>query len=147
LTDHLSGSGRTVKYHLKHGRPVMEIQLATRCFPTEDRDKVVASITKLFPDAIVTGEDPIVGLSHSIDQFADQLRKQRIRDAARAVLRRGTKGDETRFILNKQVASIGKVSFSEMHHPLGDIEVTIVSDEIEALIDSIAPDTRKGGVP
>jgi predicted RNA binding protein with dsRBD fold (UPF0201 family) len=125
----------------------MEIQLATRCFPTEDRDRVVASITKLFPDAIVSGENHVIGLSHSLDQFADQLRKQRIRDAARAVMRRGMKGDGTTFVLNKQVASIGKVSFSQEHHPLGDIEVTIVSDEIEALIDSIAPDTRKGGVP
>jgi len=126
---------------------VIEIQLATRCFPTEDRDRVVASITKLFPDAIVTGEDPVIGLSHSTDQFADQLRKQRIRDAARAVMRRGMRGGEIKFTLNKQVASIGKVSFSQERHPLGDIDVTIVSDKVEALIDSIAPDTRKGGVP
>ena len=126
---------------------MIEIQLATRCFPTEDRDRVVASITKLFPDAIVTGEDPVIGLSHSTDQFADQLRKQRIRDAARAVMRRGMRGGEIKFTLNKQVASIGKVSFSQEHHPLGDIDVTIVSDRVEALIDSIAPDTRKGGVP
>ena len=126
---------------------MIEIQLATRCFPTEDRDRVVASITKLFPDAIVTGEDPVIGLSHSTDQFADQLRKQRIRDAARAVMRRGMRGGEIKFTLNKQVASIGKVSFSQERHPLGDIDVTIVSDKVEALIDSIAPDTRKGGVP
>jgi predicted RNA binding protein with dsRBD fold (UPF0201 family) len=43
------------------------------------------------------------------------------------------------------VAAIGKISFSEESHALGDIEVTIESEDIEALIDSIAPNTRMEG--
>ena len=55
-------------------------------------------------------------------------------------------GDSTKFMLNKQVAAVGKVSFSEETHALGDLEVIITSDDIEALIDSIAPNTKAGRV-
>ena len=60
-------------------------------------------------------------------------------------MRRGIKGNSTSFRLNKQVAAIGKISFSEESHALGDIEVIIESEDIEALIDSIAPNTRMEG--
>lgn len=121
---------------------MVEIRLSARCFPTENMEKIVEAIIRLFPDAEVDGNDPIVAQSASVDAFGDALRRYRIRDAARAVMRRGLKGDSTSFMLNKQVAAVGKVSFSEEKHPLGDIEVTIVSDNIDELIDSIAPNTR-----
>jgi predicted RNA binding protein with dsRBD fold (UPF0201 family) len=125
---------------------MVEIRLTAKCFPTEDRDKVVGAITKLFPDAEITGDDPIVARSTSIDAFGELLRRYRIRDAARAVMRRGLRRGSISFMLNKQVAAVGKVSFSEENHPLGDLEVTIVSDDINGLIDSIAPNTRCDGM-
>jgi len=121
---------------------MVEIRLSARCFPTENREKIVEAIIRLFPDADVDGDDPIVARSASVDAFGDALRRYRIRDAARAVMRRGRKGNSTSFILNKQVFAVGKVSFSEENHPLGDIEVAIVSDNIDELIDTIAPNTR-----
>jgi predicted RNA binding protein with dsRBD fold (UPF0201 family) len=125
---------------------MVEIRLTAKCFPTEDRDKVVGAITKLFPDAEITGDDPIVARSTSIDAFGELLKRYRIRDAARAVMRRGLSRGSISFMLNKQVAAVGKVSFSEENHPLGDLEVTIVSDDINGLIDSIAPNTRCDGM-
>ena len=121
---------------------MVEIRLSARCFPTENREKIVEAIIRLFPDAEVDGDDPIVARSASVDAFGDALRRYRIRDAARAVMRRGQKGDSTSFKLNKQVFAVGKVSFSEENHPLDDIEITIVSENIDELIDSIAPNTR-----
>jgi predicted RNA binding protein with dsRBD fold (UPF0201 family) len=121
---------------------MVEIRLSARCYPTENRGKIVEAIVGLFPDAEVDGDDPIVGRSTTADAFGDALRRHRIRDAARAIMRRGRKGNSTKFLLNKQVATIGKVSFSEENHPLGDIEVTMTSDNIDELIDSIAPNTR-----
>jgi predicted RNA binding protein with dsRBD fold (UPF0201 family) len=121
---------------------MVEIRLSARCFPTENRGKVVEAIIRLFPDAEIDGVDPIIARAASVDAFGDALRRYRIRDAARVVMRRGLKGNSTSFLLNKQVATVGKVSFSEENHPLGDIEVTIVSDSINELIDSIAPNTR-----
>ncbi len=123
---------------------MVEVRLEARCHPTEDRDKVAGAILALFPDAEISGADPIVGTTHSFDVFTEQLSKQRIRDAARRVMRRGLDGPaRCRFRLNKQVATTGKVSFSDEHHPLGDIEVVLVDDDVESLIDRIAPDTRR----
>jgi predicted RNA binding protein with dsRBD fold (UPF0201 family) len=121
---------------------MVEVRLEARCHPTEDRDKVAGAILALFPDATITGDDQLVGASHSIETFSEQLAKQRIRDAARRVMRRGVEGTRCRFRLNKQVATTGKVSFSNESHPLGDIDVVLVDDDLDALIDRIAPDTR-----
>ncbi len=99
-------------------------------------------MTSLFPDAEMSGDEELEAHSRSVNAFAEQLKRQRIRDAARAVLRRRMEGNKTTFRLNKQVAAIGKVSFSEEEHPLGDIAVEISADDINAFIDEIAPNTR-----
>lgn len=122
---------------------MVNVRISTRCYPTEDRNKVVTAVVRLFPDCVLVGNDVLSGEASSLDEFADLLRRQRIRDSARAVLRRGLKGDSTSFRINKQVAAVGKVSFSEEHHPLGDIEVTITDHDIASVIDAIAPDTRR----
>lgn len=121
-----------------------DVSVRARCYPTEDRAKVEKAISNLFPDAVMEGEDPIVARAQSVGFFADALKRQRIRDAARRIMRRGMRGNSTAFMLNKQVAAVGKVSFSEESHALGDIEVVISADDIEALIDVIAPNTKQG---
>lgn len=123
-----------------------QIKVTTRCFPTEDRTKVVGAILSLFPDFVPQGDDPVTGTARSTEQFAELLKKQRIRSAARAVMRKSISGNTIRFTLNKQVATAGKVSFSEETHALGDVEVVITSDDIERTIDEIAPRPEtKGG--
>lgn len=121
-----------------------DIRLSAEVFPTEDRVKVAAAMNQLFPDAVIEGEERLVGHSTSVETFSEQLAKQRIRAAARRVLLRGAEESETRFRLNKQVATMGKVSFSEEGHPLGDLHVVIRSQNLQELIDSIAP-AFKGG--
>ncbi len=116
-----------------------DVVVTARCFPTEDRAKVVGAIANLFPDFVPQGDDPVRGVSHSVEWFAELLRRQRTRSAARAVMRRGASAGSVRFTLNKQVAAAGKVSFSEEEHALGDIEVTIVTDDTDRTIDEIAP--------
>ncbi len=122
---------------------MVEVLVTTRCFRTEDRQKVLYGIKAIFPEARIEGEDPIFARSESVDRFGELLRQERIRDAARSVMRKGISGGSTHFLLNKQVAAVGKVSFSQESHPLGDIEVTISDADIDALIDRIAPRTRK----
>jgi len=121
---------------------MVEATIRTRCYPTEDREKVVRAITNVFPDADIQGEDPIVAHSQSLETFRDLLKRQRIRDSARAVLRRRMKRGNPSFVLNKQVAAIGKISFSEESHALGDIEVTLSTEDMQALIDFLSPETR-----
>lgn len=122
-----------------------EVRVSARCFPTEDRGKVVGAITNLFPDFVPEGDDPVVGAAQSTELFAELLKRQRIRTAARAVMRRGVSGGTARFTLNKQVAAVGKVSFSEERHPLGDLEVTVTSDDIDGFIDEVAPRPERDG--
>ena len=122
-----------------------DIRLVVRCFPTEERARVARAITQLFPDAVIEGDDPLTAEAKSIEIFAEQLARQRIRAAARKVLLRGMSGNETCFRLNKQVASVGKVSFSEEDHALGDIEVTVSDEDIASVIDELAPRPRPEG--
>ncbi len=121
---------------------MVDILLRARCYPTEDRDRIVKAMAFLFPDVVVTGEDELEGVAHSTEVFAEQLVRQRIRDAARGVLRKGIHGNMTSFRLNKQVAAVGKVSFSDEDRALGDISVEISADNIDSLIDKVAPSTR-----
>lgn len=121
------------------------MKVTARCFPTEDRAKVAEAVAKLFPGAVAQGDDPVVFTADSVEHFAELLKRQRIRAAARSILRRGLSGDSVVFSLNKQVATAGKVSFSEEQHALGDLEVVITADDIEGLIDDIAPRALKEG--
>jgi predicted RNA binding protein with dsRBD fold (UPF0201 family) len=121
---------------------MLDIRLRAQCYATEDRAAVIRAIRNLFPDAEVRGDTDIIATSNSVDAFGELLKRFKIRDAARKVMRRGLRGDTTRFRLNKQVAAIGKISFSEEDHALGDIEVSMMADDIESIIDSIAPSTR-----
>lgn len=121
---------------------MLDVRLRTQCHATEDREAVVRAIRSIFPDAEVQGDSEIVASSRSVDTFGELLERYKIRDAARKVMRRGLRGDTTRFRLNKQVAAVGKISFSEESHALGDIEVSVRADDIESVIDSVAPDTR-----
>jgi hypothetical protein len=122
---------------------MVEIRIVARCFPTEDRTKVVDAVLGFFPDARVEGDDPLIGIASSVDAFGELLGRQQIRGAARVVMRRGMTEGRTTFRLNKQVATVGKASFAQEEHPLGDIEVTISDKDIERVIDSLAPDTRR----
>ncbi len=124
-----------------------DIRMVVRCFTTEERATVAEAITRLFPDAVVEGDDPMIARADSVEVFAEQLTRQRIRSAARKMLRRGMSGEETRFKLNKQVATLGKVSFADGEHPLGDIEVVIRAEDIVSLIDVVAPNlpSEEGG--
>ena len=118
------------------------ITVVARCHSTEDVAKVAQAIANLFPDAVFKGDDPVVACAKDTRAFMERLTQQRIRSAARAAMLRGVSESETSFRLNKQVAAAGKVSFSEEEHPLGDLEVTIRSQDIRATIDML---TAVGG--
>ena len=92
---------------------------------------------------IMTGE------GKSLDEFGELLKRYRIRDTARRILLRGTQGNTTNFKLNKQTAVIGKINFVSSREPqvLGEIDVTITSNDLEELIDEIAPSTVKTTTP
>ncbi len=109
--------------------------------PTESLAKVKIACLNLFPDLRFSEEgDRLVGETDALDAFRDLVRNLKIRDTARDVLIRGMRGRETTFVLSKQAAFAGKVSFSGLS-PLGDLQVTIDDDDLESVIDEVAEST------
>ena len=122
----------------------LEITIETEVNPTEEVEKIKKAILSIFPDAkfkILVGE--LIAKSKSLENFGKILKEERIRDAARSVLLGNLYDDEVVFSINKQVATMGKISFSVGNVPLGDIKITIRGENLKELIDIIAPDTRK----
>jgi len=74
-----------------------------------------------------------------LTSFANLLRRERIRAAARKILHEGLKGNTITFHLNKQVAYAGHISFSEAtaESPLGPIKVTIKCQNPRKLIEQL----------
>ena len=117
--------------------------------PTEDPDKVRVAIERVLGDIpfeIEEGREVkrLVGRSESPDallRFHELLRREQILSAARSVLMKGMQGNVICFYLNKQVAYMGHISFSQSvgESPLGPIRVEIESDNPRAVIEWLAP--------
>ena len=126
----------------------MRLRVEAEVKPTEAREKVEAAIKQIFP----TLELSLIGSSlvgestrmESLDRLHELLRQQAIRDSARSVMLRSSRGNVVRFMLNRQVASVGRVSFTGGESPLGPIVVTLEVPDIERLVDYLAPHTREG---
>lgn len=115
-------------------------------FPSEDPDKVKAALLNIFPTGeFVLSEREMKGEA-DLKQFSALIRRQKILDTARNQMQRGTRGKETKtvFSLNKQVATVGKVSFVDYRTVLGTVTVCVEDDDINALIDRVAPMTVNG---
>lgn len=113
--------------------------------PSEDPDKVRSAVLAIFPDAeLEPVEGGFEGTVPSLDSFGKLIRRQRILDAARAVLISNMRGHRTRMSLNKQVATVGKISFADRNPVMGAIEVSVEDDDLVALIDRVAPMTVDG---
>jgi predicted RNA binding protein with dsRBD fold (UPF0201 family) len=127
------------------------LQVEADINPTESEEKVKLAFENLFGDiptqikhaynanilwSEVKSREPLM-------KFRDQLRMDRIRDAARKALFAEVKENAIKFCLNKQVAYAGHVSFSEpsAESPLGPIRVTIKTENPEQLIACLAPKT------
>jgi predicted RNA binding protein with dsRBD fold (UPF0201 family) len=132
------------------------LRIETDIHPTESEEKVKKAVENLFGNipmqtkqthegSVLTsetnGQEPLFKLRNT-------LANDHIRDAARKALFSGLRGNKIRFFLNKQVAFVGHVSFSEesAESPLGPIKVTIESDAPQQLIDWIAPKTQKNRI-
>jgi len=119
--------------------------------PTEDPEKVKRAVENLLGNAefevkpkrqgslLVAKAEGMDGLT----KFYNLLRRERIRDATRGVLFGGLIGKSIVFYLNKQVAYVGHVSFSQptAESPLGPIKVQIQCDNPRELIEWLAPKT------
>jgi len=113
-------------------------------FPSEDPEKVRGAILNIFPDALLENVDGEFKGEASTKKFNEMIRKQKILDSTRSTMLKGVRGKKIVLHLNKQVAFVGKISFTEPKTVLGTIMVTIESEDPEELIDKMAPRTVDG---
>jgi len=116
--------------------------------PTESPEKLEQAVRRIFPGLqLVREEGKMIGESSDIDfltTFHRLLRQQAILDAARSIMTSNLSGNRTGFMLNKQVAFIGRVSFTDGESPLGPIRVMLKAEDPKRLIDYLAPRTENG---
>ena len=112
------------------------------CYPTEDRQKVRQALLNIFPGAeIEEGASMLTARTNDAERLREIIIDHHIRDTARSVMLRGVRDGSTRFVLNKQVAFVGKVSFLDEPAALGGIEVTVQDEDIQNVIDHLAEST------
>jgi uncharacterized protein len=127
----------------------------TEVRPTEDPEKVRKAVAN-----ILRGEVEVRRIDEwsaqiimegknepSLERFRMIIQRDRIRAAARSVLRRSVDGNRLVFFLNKQAAYAGHVSFSapEGESPLGPIQVIVETENMEQLINWLTgqPEERR----
>ena len=122
---------------------MIQVRLTVPLYATEEPEKVLRAVLNIFPDAkLEVGETEIAGTSGSLERFGFLLREQAIRSSARGVFFRKRDGCNLRFSLSKQAAFAGKVNFG-LKAPLGNIEVEIESDDLDGIIDELAPNPER----
>jgi predicted RNA binding protein with dsRBD fold (UPF0201 family) len=129
----------------------VEVFVEAEVNPTEDEAKVRRAVDNVLGNAEVTVKPAARGsvlVAHAKGQDAltklrNLMRNDRIRDAARKLLFKKTRGDTISFFLNKQVAYAGHVSFSEEtgESPLGPIRFAITTDSPTQLVEWLAEKT------
>jgi len=131
----------------------VEVKVEVEVNPTEDANKVKIAVQKVLGDInlklIEEGDyKRLFGKAEGLEaltKFYNLLRRELILDAARTVLLRGIRGKSIIFYLNKQVAYVGHISFSQPYgeSPLGPIRVEIQCDDPRSLIDWLTPKTAR----
>jgi predicted RNA binding protein with dsRBD fold (UPF0201 family) len=129
----------------------INVQVETEISPTENSEKVKLAVENVFGAVkfeIQTGKQGGTLVARAtgtegLTKLYNLLRREHIRDAARRVMLKGFEGNTITFYLNKQVAYVGHLSFSEPagESPLGPLKVTITCDNPRELIDWLAPRT------
>jgi predicted RNA binding protein with dsRBD fold (UPF0201 family) len=131
---------------------MVQVEVEVEVNPTEDVGKVKEAVENIFRlteiEPVQQGKTLVLRGrgqgSKSLSSFGSLLRRERIRSAARRIFRQGMSETAITFCLNKQVAYVGHISFSEPtgESPLGPIKVHITTSNPRKLIDWLAPRTR-----
>ena len=120
------------------------IRISSIVQPYEDSEKILQSIKKFFPDCEINeipgkGEFPtknfeqiIHGTSSNFDILVNQIRTQRILDTALDVMTLNSDNNSSYFLISRQAAIAGKVSFVVDQRALGGmIKIEISGEDLD----------------
>ena len=127
----------------------VQIRVEAEVNQTEDLEKVKTAVENMFGslDLVVKNKlwgqlltARISGLE-GLTKLSNLLQREQILSAARKVLRKSVNNNSITFYLNKQVAYVGHVSFSQQsgESPLGPITVKIDCEDPKKLVNWLAP--------
>jgi predicted RNA binding protein with dsRBD fold (UPF0201 family) len=121
----------------------IEVIVRAMVNPTESAEKVDRSIRNMLGDIDLSPENRggnrylvgyLVGIE-SLENLKAQIRKERVREAARSLFTRIADNNRLSFVLNKQAAFVGRLSFYVSGEaPLGPIQI-IIRGDMKAVID------------
>jgi len=127
----------------------MRIEVYAKIKPTEDPNKVKKAVQHVFNGEIIVidegdGYRRVEGFSSSVsslERLHNLIRAEQIIAAARSYLYKGLRGNTITFMLHKQAAYAGRISFidSDRESPMGGIRFVIESDDPRRIIDWLAP--------
>ncbi|MCG3217742.1 MAG: hypothetical protein KAR35_01990 [Candidatus Heimdallarchaeota archaeon] len=130
------------------------IVVETRLNPTEEKQKLLDIFTFLLPGKEVLEDERKDGLYlyataeglHPLDHFRSIIERLFLLDTTRQVFFHSILGNKTTLYLSKNAASMGRFSFLERDNqpPLGAIYFTLISGNLEQVIDYVAPRTVNG---
>ncbi|MDR0508253.1 MAG: hypothetical protein LBG63_00265 [Candidatus Methanoplasma sp.] len=123
---------------------MVSVLISCSVYPSEDQEKVKDAILNIFPDASLERTEKGFKGEAGTGRFRELIRKQKILDSTRSMMFKGIRGNKIVLHLNKQVATVGKISFTEPKTILGTIMITMECDDPEAFIDKMAPRTVDG---
>ena len=125
----------------------VEIEIETDVHPTEDPEKVVEAVKNIFPDAEVEITDgKLKARAKSLEKFRDLIRRQRILDTVRSEIVKNRRGREVTLLLNKQVATVSKISFTDYDATLSPIivKIRLYRVDFDKFLNYVAPKTKAG---
>jgi hypothetical protein len=114
--------------------------------PTEDLDKVLKALSNILDYdelEIDVNYIKVTGDEESLIRLRESLEKRRIRNTARKIMLKGLQDNSILFKLSKQAAYTGLVNIlSEDLSALGEINIRIETDNVDAFLDWIAPQIK-----
>ena len=124
----------------------VELKIEATVNPSESSDKVISAITNIFDGCSPELKYGSLVIARCFDLGCltityDQVRSRAALGVFRRMLVDNRLSNTTWFLLNKQAAFAGVVAFTEdeTESSLGPIRVKIVCDELDDLIDWLAP--------
>lgn len=124
----------------------IELKIKSAVNPSESPEKVIFAISNIFDDCSAEfkyGSLIVAGCFalKCLKTIYDQIRSRAAMGVLRRMLTDNRISNTTWFLLNKQAAAAGIVVVieEESESPLGPIRVKLVSDELDKIIEWLAP--------
>jgi predicted RNA binding protein with dsRBD fold (UPF0201 family) len=125
------------------------VRAETPLNPSEDLEKVSTAVSNVLDDCIIDSKHgKVIGRSigsEALNTIYKHVRSKAALGVLRKALLANRMGDATWFLLNKQAAAAGTVALVENKEesPLGAIKITVESEELDKVIEWLAPKVRK----